>query len=205
MGVLNLTKENKIKDEIAEILKNILKNESFKIDDSPKKLEVGTEKRVRYLIDEKPPKRGENAFNVDILISLKNTENKKNDDKIPKDDEIPFVVIEIKGSKKITTDEIITYSGKAERHKRVYPWLRYGMIWNSTEESNIPFRFFKNNENFDFAYNINTISKNKMNDRIKKFYSEILKDQIEIAIKLYEIFKKESKDIEIYSSLIKIK
>ena len=58
MGVLNLTKENKIKDEIAEILKNILKDESFKIDDSPKKLEVGTEKRVRYLIDEKPPKRG---------------------------------------------------------------------------------------------------------------------------------------------------
>jgi len=79
------------------------------------------------------------------------------------------------------------------------------MIWNSTEESNIPFRFFKNNENFDFAYNINAISKNKMNDRIKKFYSEILKDQVEIAIKLYEIFKKESKDIEIYSSLIKIK
>ena len=45
MGVLNLTKENKIKDEIAEILKNILKNESFKMDDSPKKLEVGTEKK----------------------------------------------------------------------------------------------------------------------------------------------------------------
>jgi len=100
MGVLNLTKESKIKDEIAEILKNILKDESFKIDDSHKRLEVGTEKRVRYLIDEKPPTRGENAFNVDILISLKNTENRKNDDKIPKDDEIPFVVIEIKGSKK---------------------------------------------------------------------------------------------------------
>jgi len=43
-----------------------------------------------------------------------------------------------------------------------------------------------------------------MNDRIKKFYSEILKDQVDIAIKLYEIFKKGSKDIEIYSSLIKI-
>jgi Txe/YoeB family toxin of Txe-Axe toxin-antitoxin module len=199
MGVLNLAKESKIKDEIAEILKNILKDESFKIDDSPKKLEVGTEKSVRYLKDEISPTRGGNAFNVDILIFLKKTENRKNDD------EIPFVVIEVKGSKKITTDEIIIYSGKAERHKRLYPWLRYGIIWNSTEEPNIPFRFFKNNENLDFAYNINEISKNKMNDRIKKFYSEILKDQVEIAIKLYEIFENESKDMEIYSSLIKIK
>jgi hypothetical protein len=49
MGVLNLAEESKIKDEIAEILKNILKDESFKIDDSLKKLEVGTEKSVRYL------------------------------------------------------------------------------------------------------------------------------------------------------------
>jgi len=200
-----MTTESKIKNEIAEILKNILKDESFKIDDSPKKLEVGTEKSVRYLIDEKPPTRGDNAFNVDILIFLKNTENRKNDDKILKDKEIPFVVIEVKGSKKITTDEIITSSGKAERNKRLYPWLRYGIIWNSTEEPNIPFRFFKNNENLDFAYNINEISKNKMNNKIKKFFSEILKDQVEIAIKMYEIFKKESKNIEIYSSLIKIK
>lgn len=200
-----MTTESKIKNEIAEILKNILKDESFKIDDSPKKLEVGTEKSVRYLIDEKPPTRGDNAFNVDILIFLKNTENRKNDDKILKDNEIPFVVIEVKGSKKITTDEIITSSGKAERNKRLYPWLRYGIIWNSTEEPNIPFRFFKNNENLDFAYNINEISKNKMNNKIKKFFSEILKDQVEIAIKMYEIFKKESKNIEIYSSLIKIK
>jgi len=199
-----LAKESKIKDEIAVILKNILKDKSFKIYDSPKKLEVGTEKKVRYLIDEKLPTRGENAFNVDILIFFKNTENQENDDKIPRDDEIPFVVIEVKGSKGIQTDQIIACSGKAKRHKRLYPWLRYGIIWNSTKEPNIPFRFFKNNENLDFAYNINEISKNKMNDKIKKFYSEILKDQIEIAIKLYEIFKNGSKDIEIYSSLIKI-
>ena len=49
MGVLNLAKESKIKDEIAVILKNILKDKSFKIYDSPKKLEVGTEKKSQIL------------------------------------------------------------------------------------------------------------------------------------------------------------
>ena len=138
-----------------------------------------------------------------FMVKYFGTIQEKNENS--KNDKIPLLAIEVKGSN-ISTHDIITYSAKAGQHKILYPWLRYGIIWNSTKKPNIPFRFFKNNKNLDFAYSINEISKEKINDRIKKFYSEILKNQIEIAIKLNEIFQGENREnIEIYTSLIKIK
>jgi hypothetical protein len=80
-----------------------------------------------------PPMRGQYAFQTDILIRKNGT---------------PLVAIELK-SGSFSSHDIITYSAKAERHKRVYPYLRYGFI--VTRSEGLGRRFVMHNEGFDFA------------------------------------------------------
>jgi hypothetical protein len=79
------------------------------------------------------PRRGQYAFQTDILVS-------KGD--------IPLVVIELK-SGSFSTHDVITYSFKAQRHKQVYPYLRYGFAVVGVEA--LGRRFITHNEGFDFA------------------------------------------------------
>jgi hypothetical protein len=79
------------------------------------------------------PMRGQLAFQTDILIS-KNS--------------VPLVVIELK-SGSFSSHDVITYSWKAERHKRIYPYLRYGFVVVGPET--LGRRFSIHNEDFDFA------------------------------------------------------
>lgn len=79
------------------------------------------------------PRRGQYAFQTDILVTK---------------GEIPLVVVELKvGS--FSTHDVITYSWKAERHKKVYPYLRYGFA--VVEIDILGRRFVTHNEGFDFA------------------------------------------------------
>lgn len=48
-----------------------------------------------------------------------------------------------------SSHDVITYSAKAERHKRVYPYLRYGFL--VTRSEGLGRRFVMHNEGFDFA------------------------------------------------------
>ena len=70
-------------------------------------LEVVSQEQVRK------PKRGTSAFQTDLCIF---------EDKTP-EVSIPRVVIEFKTG--ITTHDVLTYSAKAVRHKKIYPYLRY--------------------------------------------------------------------------------
>jgi hypothetical protein len=79
------------------------------------------------------PIRGKYAFQTDILIAK---------------DEVPLVVIELK-SGSFSSHDVITYSWKAERHKRIYPYLRYGFVVVGLES--LGRRFLTHNEAFDFA------------------------------------------------------
>lgn len=79
------------------------------------------------------PMRGQLAFQTDILITKGPT---------------PLVAIELK-SVSFSTHDVITYSAKAERHKRIYPYLRYGFI--VTRSEGLGRRFVTHNEGFDFA------------------------------------------------------
>jgi hypothetical protein len=75
------------------------------------KIEVGVSGRVSHE-GASVPRRGHYAFQTDILIAKES---------------LPLVVVELKlGS--FSTHDVITYSWKAERHKRVYPYLRYGFV-----------------------------------------------------------------------------
>lgn len=91
------------------------------------------------------PKRGEYAFQTDVVISIKGDGSKIHN--------IPLVVIEIKNNTRksgITSHEILTYSTKALKHKEIYPYLRYGLLYIHPRE-NLPQRFFMHNVGFDFA------------------------------------------------------
>ena len=86
------------------------------------------------------PKRGRYAFQTDILIE-------KGD--------IPLVVVELKAGS-FSTHDVITYSWKAQRHKQVYPYLRYGFVVVGVEA--LGKRFITHNEGFDFAAAIPDLS-----------------------------------------------
>ena len=79
------------------------------------------------------PVRGQYAFQTDILITKAS---------------LPLVVIELK-SGSFTTHDVITYSWKAQRHKQVYPYLRYGFVVVGLNA--LGRRFVTHNEGFDFA------------------------------------------------------
>jgi len=113
------------------------------------------------------PKRGKYAFQTDLLISRKN-------------DNLPLVVIETKYNG-FSTHDVLVYSTKAQKHKEIYPHLRYGMVVGGTDK--ITNKFFIHNIGFDFAIAIKEISEDALKELI-----EILKQQIRNAESILEIF-----------------
>lgn len=61
----------------------------------------------------------------------------------------PRIVIEAKISK-VSTHDAITYSEKALMHKRVHPYLRYGILIGNRKQYPLPGRLFRHGANFDF-------------------------------------------------------
>lgn len=119
--------------------------------------------------DLKMPQRGTSAFQTDICIFEKS-----------KSVEIPRIVMEFKT--KITTHDILIYSTKAGKHKKIYPYLRYGMI--ASDIDSIPSRFFTHNENIDFFI----AAKNYQSaQKIKKIGIELIKKELKISHILEDI------------------
>lgn len=132
--------------------------------------------------DTKNPKRGNAAFQTDICIFEKIHGL-----------EIPRVVIEFKSG--ISTHDVITYSAKAGKHKKIYPGLRYGMI--DDKHSAIPKRFFIHNENLDFFIAAKNYKKGRnLTEMIKKLITKELKtsqtlQKIYLGEKQFDYFKTE--------------
>ena len=63
----------------------------------------------------------------------------------------PRVVIEAKINS-VTTHDAITYSYKAEKHKSITPYLRYGIMLGNRGEYPLPGRLFRHGTNFDFMF-----------------------------------------------------
>ena len=121
------------------------------------------------------PKRGQSAFQTDICIFEKINSV-----------EYPRVVIEFKTN--ITTHDIITYSAKAGRHKRIYPGLRYGLL--ASEIKAIPNRFFIHNENIDFFI---TAEEYKDEKKLLKMIKELVEKEISTSRTLEKIYYDDSK------------
>lgn len=107
-------------------------------------LKVSDSLEVMQPAQVKKPRRGSSAFETDLCIF----------EQLDEDVRIPRVVIEFKTG--ITTHDVLTYSAKAERHKRIYPYLRYGMLASS--EKAVPGRVFTHNESLDFFFAVSGLS-----------------------------------------------
>ncbi len=115
----------------------------------------------------KKPRRGSSAFETDLCVF----EHVQGEVKIPR------VVIEFKTA--ITTHDILTYSAKAARHKRIYPYLRYGML--ASNEKTIPGRAFTHNESLDFFLAVSGMA----DADFKTLFTELLQAEV-AASKLLE-------------------
>lgn len=124
---------------------------------------------INKKINIKSPKRGTSAFQTDLIIC----------EKISDELQFPRVVIEFKTN--ISTHDVITYSAKAGMHKSIYPALRYGLLAESLTK--IPGRFFIHNEHLDFFI---TTKKYKDKDLLK-FVSDLVLSEIKTSKLLEEI------------------
>ncbi|MGC8663944.1 MAG: hypothetical protein ACP5TX_06060 [Thermoplasmata archaeon] len=124
------------------------------------------------------PTRGKNALQADIVI--------KNSSK-----NLVLVVVELKTGESFTTHDVMIYSRKAQIHKIVYPWLRYGLVWFSNKPINR--RFFKYNEFMDFAGGISQMEVDKMEGKWRVLI-DIISKQLEVAMIMQKLFLGEDKN-----------
>jgi len=117
--------------------------------------------------DPRNPRRGNYAFQTDLLITQATND-------------LPLVVIETKYGG-FTTHDILTYSTKAQKHKEVFPFIRYGLLVGGAEK--ITNKFFIHNVGFDFAFAQSEAETNNIAKLI-----EIIKEQIINAEAILDIF-----------------
>jgi len=87
------------------------------------------------------PKVSTNSFQTDLAILERSTG----------DEWRPRVIVEAKiGS--ITTHDAITYSHKAQLHRTVHPYLRYGVMLGQRGHFPLPGRLFRHGQHFDFMF-----------------------------------------------------
>ncbi len=117
---------------------------------------------VGYTDEWKPEYMDPTRFETDLVVY------EKQDGKI-----IPRIIIEAKiGS--VTTHDAITYSYKAEKHKNITPYLRYGIMIGDRKQYALPGRLFRHGTNFDFMFSFAGMEPE--NDEWNTFKEMILKE-----------------------------
>ncbi|MBK6544568.1 MAG: hypothetical protein IPG12_04770 [Saprospiraceae bacterium] len=143
---------------------------------------------LTYGSDNKPDNQKSIGYETDILIY----------EQIDEATWKPRIVIETKlGS--VTTHDAITYSQKAQTHKYVHPYLRYGILIGDREHYPLPGRLFRHGQHFDFMLSWKSIKAD-----IKEFKRliEIIIEEIQASKTLDEIlFNSRLKDREKFTAL----
>jgi len=95
----------------------------------------------------------------------------------------PRIVIECKVDS-VTTHDAITYSEKAFVHKRVHPYLRYGILLGNRKHYPLPGRLFRHGLYFDFmaSWTAYTPTSEELN-----LLLELLIDEVEASRNLEEM------------------
>ncbi|MCL6495531.1 MAG: hypothetical protein K6T54_12225 [Ignavibacterium sp.] len=143
---------------------------------------------ITYGKDNKPEETKSIGYETDILVyeQLDETTWK------------PRVVIETKiGS--VTTHDAITYSQKAQTHKNVHPYLRYGILIGDREHHPLPGRLFRHGQHFDFMLSWKGL---QADEKEMNRFVKIVSDEIFASKALDEIiFNSRSQDRDKFTSL----
>ena len=132
--------------------------------------------------DPKNPKRGDYAFQTDLLIAKRKSN-------------LPLVIIETKYGG-FSSHDVLTYSTKALRHKEIYPYIRYGLVVGGKDK--IDNKFFTHNVGFDFA-----VALKEVDEADLQRLNTIIREQLESAKLLWDIFANKKK-VKEFNSTIKV-
>ncbi len=97
----------------------------------------------------------------------------------------PRVIIEAKLGK-MNTHDAITYSYKAEKHKAITPYLRYGIMIGNRKHYSLPGRLFRHGTNFDFMFSFVNIEPNR---KEWKAFTEMLEKEVEYSRLMEEMLR----------------
>ncbi|MBX7153977.1 MAG: hypothetical protein K1X91_03385 [Bacteriodetes bacterium] len=177
-----------------EWVKSIVIDIQSGLQKSDNRLFVSDGKRLPYTSEiltytsEKPDKQHFNSYETDILIY----------EKLDHDSWKPRVIIETKLDS-VTTHDSITYSQKAQTHKNVHPYLRYGILIGNRENHPLPGRLFRHGQQFDFMISWRKLQADKT--ELKTLF-EIMLDEVKSSRILDEIiFNSRSKGRDKFTSL----
>lgn len=162
-------KEEVFTRKIANFLETQLPNNEVTIHSALRySMIIGPEIKLLRPDYENPRHRDGESFETDILVS----------EKKPK---TPLVVIETKRDSP-TPHDVIIYSTKAVNHKRIYPYLRYGLLFKGKRMAALAFH---HNVGFDFMYAMNDADNaNELNGLL-----DIVQSQMEASKKLQKVLK----------------
>jgi len=158
-------------ETIKEYLQSINLSDNIKID-TLTKLPYAYE-ILEYNKQFKPTKDNSMPFETDMLIYEQIGEVIK-----------PRIIIEAK-LEGITTHDAITYSYKAQNHKSITPFIRYGIIIGNRKHYPLPGRLFRHGTNFDFMM---SFQKEELNQTEKTTFQDLLKKELLYSKQLEEIF-----------------
>jgi len=158
-------------ETIKEYLQSINLSDNINID-TLAKLPYAYE-ILEYNNDFKPTKDNSMPFETDMLIYEEINGVIK-----------PRIIIEAK-LESITTHDAITYSYKAQNHKSVTPFIRYGMIFGNRKHYPLPGRLFRHGTNFDFMI---SFQEEELNPIEKSTFQDLLKKELLYSKQLEEIF-----------------
>ena len=104
------------------------------------------------------------------------------------DSKIPLVIIECKITA-VSTHDLLTYGAKAESHRTIFPYLRYGMVIGefAPKGASIQYKMLIHGRSFDF---ITVMMKKDEQSQIRNF-KDVLKNEIKTARMLRETHQNE--------------
>jgi len=176
-------------ESVKEYLSSVKISDNIKIDtliDIPYTSEI-----VEYDLNFEPLhlSNKEKEFETDILIYEQNADVIK-----------PRIIIETKLSK-ITTHDAIVYSNKAQNHKTITPFIRYGIIIGDRGYHPLPGRLFRHGINFDFMM---SFKKEEIDKDEKKVLKELIEKELRYSNQIEEmIYNSRSKSRKHYFVLQK--
>ena len=131
-------RENEWTRAICDKLQDFLKGHSLWTDTLQK---IPYSQEIAYYTEEWAPQYlNPTEFETDMVIYEKDNSGIK-----------PRVIVEAK-LEKITTHDAIAYSYKAEKHKNITPYLRYGIMLGDRKHYPLPGRLYRHGTNFDFMF-----------------------------------------------------